>query len=117
MAQYEEITIDQGSDVAIQIYLVNNDGSAKNLNSHTVSAKMKKTYSSTDSDTTVFTAGVQDPYTDGIISLALTNIQTEALRKGRHVFDVELSYTDSDGATIIERVLEGRVHVTPSVTR
>jgi len=30
---------------------------------------------------------------------------------------VELSFIDSSGDTIIERVLEGRIQVTPSVTK
>ena len=116
MAKYEELYIDQGSDVAVQIYLVNDDGSAKNLRSHSVAAKIKKTYNTPDSDAVSFTAGVQEPETDGIISLALTNSQTQNLKKGRHVYDVEINFTDSDGINVVERVLEGRIHVTPSVT-
>ena len=49
--------------------------------------------------------------------MSLTNVQTDALKAGRYVYDVELSFVDSAGATIIERVLEGRITVTPSVTR
>ena len=41
MAQYEEITIDQGSDVAIQLDLVDHTGAAKSLLNHSVAAKMK----------------------------------------------------------------------------
>lgn len=117
MARYEEFTIDQGSDVAIQLDLVNDDGSIKNLIDHTVAAKMKKTYGSDSADTVEFTAIIPDPATDGIITLSLTNAQTDALKQGRYVYDVELSYQDSDSNTIIERILEGRIQVTPSVTR
>ena len=42
MAQFEEITIDQGADATIQLELVNQDGSAKNLVNHSVTAKLKK---------------------------------------------------------------------------
>ena len=41
MAQEETFTIDQGADVAIQLYLVNTDGSPKNLTNHLITAKMK----------------------------------------------------------------------------
>jgi len=39
------------------------------------------------------------------------------LKPGRYVYDAELSFVDSAGATITERVLEGRIQVTPSVTK
>jgi len=116
MAQYEEFTIDQGSDVAIEIHCIDGQGATKNLANHTPSAKMKKTYTSSDSDTTSFTAIVSDT-TAGVITLSLTNTQTDALAKGRYVYDVELSFLDSDSNTIVERILEGRIQVTPSVTK
>jgi hypothetical protein len=117
MAQYEEFTIDQGTDVAIELHLTNLDGSKKDLDAHTVFAKMKKTYNSDSSDSLTFNTLVSDPATDGIITLSLTNIQTDTLKKGTYVYDVELTYQDSAAKNIIERVLEGKIFVTPSVTR
>ena len=116
MAQYEEITIDQGADASIELHLVNTDGSKKNLTNHTITAKMKKNYTSDSSDTTDFVSTVSNAL-DGIATISLTNIQTDALKAGRYVYDVELSFLDSDGDTIIERVLEGKITITPSVTR
>jgi hypothetical protein len=100
MAQYEEFTIDQGTDVAIELHLTNLDGSKKDLDAHTVFAKMKKTYNSDSSDSLTFNTLVSDPATDGT-----------------YVYDVELTYQDSAAKNIIERVLEGKIFVTPSVTR
>ena len=117
MAQYEEFTIDQGSDVAIEIHLVNADGSVKNLTGHSATAKMKKSYNSDSADTISFTANIVFPATDGVVTLALTNTHTDALRAGKYVYDAEISYQDSSSNTIIERVLEGRIQVTPSVTK
>ena len=117
MAQYEEITIDQGADVAVEIQLIDKTGAAKNLTNHTITAKMKKTYNSDSAETTSFTAFVVNPAARGIATLALTHTQTDNLKPGRYVYDVEMSYMDSDGDTIIERVLEGQIVVTPSVTR
>jgi hypothetical protein len=118
MAQYEEFSIDQGADVAIEIHLIDpTTGSAKDLTDHSVSAKMKKTYNSDSADTVVFTSIVTEPREDGVITLSLTNTQTDALKPGRYVYDVELLFVDSDDNNIIERVLEGRIQVTPSVTR
>jgi len=117
MATYEEFTIDQGADVTIQLECVDTQGAKKNLTDHSVAAKMKKNYNSGDSDTTSFTAIVASPPTDGIISLSLTNTQTDALKAGRYVYDVEISYVDSSATTIRERILEGRIQVSPSVTK
>lgn len=117
MAQYEEISIDQGSDVSIEIRLGNPDGTKKNLTGYSVAAQLRQTYNSSDSDAIDFTANIQDPATDGKLHLSLTNAQTDALDKKRYVYDVEISHQDSDDNTIIERVLQGVVNVNPSVTR
>lgn len=119
MADYEDFTIDQGADVAIELHLQETDGSKKDLTAHSAFAKMKRSYNSVDSDEIVsFTTTVADPSTDGILVLSLTNTQTDALNpRLRYVYDVELTFQDSDGNTIIERILEGKIKVTPSVTR
>ena len=117
MAQYEEFTIDQGADVAVEIHLVNLDGSAKDLTNHSINAKLKKTYTSDSADTLSFNSIIATPSTGGVATISLTNIQTDTLKNGRYVYDVEMSYVDSTGDSIVERVLEGRVQVTPSVTR
>jgi hypothetical protein len=117
MAAYEEFNIDQGADLAVELHLINADGSTKDLTNHSVAAKLKKNYNSDSDETTDFNAIIATPPTDGIITLSLTNTQTDALSKGRYVFDVEISFVDSDDNTIIERVLEGRAQVAPSVTR
>lgn len=118
MADYEEITIDQGADVAIELHLVEQDGSKKDLTDYSAAAKMKRNYNSDSADTVDFTTIIPSPASDGIVVISLTNEQTDALNtRGRYVYDVEISFDDSDGNTIIERVLEGKIKVTPSVTR
>jgi hypothetical protein len=117
MAQYEEFVIDQGADIALELHLVETDGSVKNLTNHGVTAKLKKTYNSDSADTVDFLSVVTAPATDGIVNISLTNTQTDSLKPGKYVYDVELSFVDSDNNTIIERILEGRAVVTPSVTK
>lgn len=116
MAQYEEFTIDQGSDVAIELHLVDKNDAVKNITGHTVTAKLKKNYNSDSSDTTDFTSIISNA-TGGITTLSLTNAQTDALKVGRYVYDVEIAFNDSSGTTIRERILEGRIQVSPSVTK
>jgi len=117
MAQFEELGIDQGSDVAIEIHLTNPDGSTKDLSNHSVESKMKKTYNSDSDQTYTFNSIISSPATDGILVLSLTNTETDAIKAGKYVYDVEISFIDSDSNTIIERVLEGNIHVKPSATR
>jgi hypothetical protein len=118
MATYEDFTIDQGADVAFQLELAEADGSTKDLSNHTVAAKMKKSFNSDAEDTVDFEAIVSQPATDGVVVLSLTNEQTDALStRGRYVYDVELTFQDSDGNSIVERILEGKIKVNPSVTR
>lgn len=117
MAQYEDLQIDQGTDVSIELHLVQKDGAVKNLTNHAVAAKMKRTYNSDSDNTTVFSTIIATPASDGVVTLSLTNTQTDALKPGRYVYDVEVSFVDSDDNTIISRVLEGQIEVTPSVTR
>jgi len=118
MARYEELVIDQGSDIVIELRLINEDKSKKNLSGFTASAKMAPNYSASDSDKISFSASIAEPPSDGIVQLSLTNQQTDALNaKRKYVYDVEISFQDSDSNTIVERVLEGLIKVTPSVTR
>ena len=117
MAQYEDITIDQGADQTLKLELVDTSGAKKNLTGFSASAQLRKTYNSSDSDAVTFTSQIPSPATDGIVNLTLTNVQTGSLRSGRYVYDVEISNVDSAGATIVERILEGQITVTPSVTR
>lgn len=119
MADYEDFTIDQGADVAIELHLQETDGSKKDLTGHTVTAKMKRSYTSVDSDEIIdFSTIVSEPPTDGIAILSLTNTQTDSLNtRTRYVYDVELAVNDSDDNVLIERILEGKIKVSPSVTR
>lgn len=117
MAVYEEFEIDQGADTMIELRLVNVDGSAKNLTGYSVNSKMKKSYNSDSDDTYELSPIIQTPATSGILNLNFTNSQTDNFPAGRFVYDVEISFIDSDGFTITERILEGRITVTPSVTK
>ena len=116
MAQYEELSIDKGTDITLQLELEDTSGNPKNLTNHTVAGKVKKTYNTPDNEATSFTAELVAPATSGVVNLSLTNTQTGAFKAGRYVYDVEISFVDNDAQTVIERILEGTITVTPSVT-
>ena len=128
MAQQEDIEIDKGTDVAIRLDLYNTDGSAKIMNTidsggnqveiYTISSKIKKTYNTKDSDAIVFSGTSIDPDDrNNVVHLSLTNIQTEAMKPGRYVYDVDIIFADSDSDqgsfNQIERILQGNLTVTP----
>lgn len=123
MAHYEDLTVDQGSDLSVELHLINKDQTKKNLTGYSVSGKIAPNYASSDSDKVAFTAIIASPDSDGIVNLSLTNLQTDLLiPKKRYVYDVEISYvSESDGegnlTYIVERILEGQLTVTPSVTK
>ena len=123
MAYYEDLTIDQGTDVSIELHLINKDKSKKDLTDYSVTAWLKPNYAADSAEKISFTGIVADPPTDGVVNLSLTNLQTDSLStKKRYVYDVELSFvSESDGlgnlTYIIERILEGTLQVTPSVTK
>lgn len=118
MAFYQDITIEQGADFAMEIHLVEPDQSKKDLTLFNVEGKLKRNYNTVDSaDIFDFTAYVSNPGTEGVIVLQLTNEQTDAMTKNKYVYDVEISHLDSDNNTLIERVMEGYAYVKPSVTK
>ena len=116
MAQYEYFTFDQGSDIAVELHLQDASGNKKNLTNYSGAATMKRSYNSDSSETHYFDFAIQSPPTDGIVTIWLTNSQTDAMESGKYVYDVEISYVDSNDNNIIERILEGKIDLTPSVT-
>jgi hypothetical protein len=116
MAQNRDLTIDQGTDITVELHLKEENGAAKNLTGHTLRGKIKKNYDTTDSDQIFdWTTTVSAPASDGIALITLTNTITDTMKPGRYVYDIELLSGDSD--VIVERILEGKINVTPSVTK
>tara|TARA_B100001939_G_C16805616_1_gene557675 strand:+ start:216 stop:542 length:327 start_codon:yes stop_codon:yes gene_type:complete len=108
MATVQNITIDQGTTYSLTITLTNDDGTAKDLSSYTVSAQMRKSYYT--STYTAFTTAKVD--LTGELTISLTAAQTSDIKAGRYVYDIEIA---SSSETL--RILEGIVTVTPEVTK
>ena len=108
MAIKANLVIDQGADYSTSVSLTDEDGNIVPLNNYTVSAQIRKTYSSSDSFS--FTAVVREEL--GEISLSLTDTQTANITAGRYVYDVFIT-----NSGITSRIVEGIVTVTPRVTR
>ena len=100
--------MDQGSDFEFRFDVSDADGTALDLGSHTVRAQMRKHHSSANAFS--FTA---DAYSNGTVVLSMTADQTSNVEAGYYVYDVEAV----SAANVVSRVLEGKVRVTPEVTR
>jgi hypothetical protein len=110
MAVYSNIVIDQGADYSASIDVTDSDGDTIDLSGYTAAGQIKKTYSS--STAVDFTVSIASPASAGILNIGLSNTQTNAMKAGRYVYDIEI--TNSGG--VKTRVLEGQVEITPGVT-
>ena len=106
------LTIDQGASFKAEIDVKDADGDALDLTGFTGAGQMRKTYSS--STKTDFSVQFKNPRSSGTLSISLTAVQTNALKAGRYVYDVEITKTSDAEVT---RVVEGQIDVTPGVTR
>jgi len=116
MAQQRDLKIDQGTDITLELHLKEENGTPKSLSGHVLRGKIKKTYDTTDSDQIFdFITAVTSPATSGIATITLNNETTDLMKPGRYVYDIEL--VSGDSTEIVERILEGKINVTPSVTK
>jgi hypothetical protein len=111
MAVYSNIVIDQGADYSASIDVTDSDGDTIDLSGYTAAGQIRKTYSS--STAVDFTVSIASPASAGTLNIGLSNTQTNAMKAGRYVYDVEI--TNSGG--VKTRVLEGQVEITPGVTQ
>jgi len=110
MAIISNLTIDQGSTFSVDIDVTDSDGDALDLTDFTVQGQMRKTY--TSSTATTFVSEITNA-TGGVVTISLTAATTNALKAGRYVYDVEIT----SPASVVTRIVEGQVEVTPGVTQ
>ncbi len=110
MAVYSNILVDQGADYSASIDVTDNDGDNINLTGYSGAGQIRKSYSSTTAVN--FTVAVASPATAGVLNISLSNSQTNAMKAGRYVYDVEITK-----AGVKTRVLEGQLEITPGVTQ
>jgi hypothetical protein len=111
MAVYSDISVDQGADFSAEVIVDDSDGTLANLTGYTVAGQIRKTYSS--STKVDFTCTVTDAAA-GEITIGLSNTQTNAMKAGRYVYDVEITKTSTGYKT---RVIEGQITVNAGVTQ
>jgi len=107
---YSYLHASQGSDTVFTITLQDQNGAVQDLTGYTVRSKYARAHSSATKYS--FLAEIKSPATDGKITLTLTDSATDSIKPGNYVFDTEL--VDSTGS--VDRVLEGLLEISPSVT-
>ena len=105
------LTIDQGSDFAIDL-VVKDDDVVKNLTGYLARAQMRTTKGASTVAAT-FTCTIIDA-TNGALKMELTNAVSSAISAGKYYYDLEL-YTS--GNVVVSRLMQGTVILTPEVTR
>lgn len=120
MAQYRDLEIDQGSDVKWEVELQETDGTPRNITNYNIIGCVNRSYDADSSDMFSMATDFAGSPTLGTFQISLTNLQTEQMNLRRYVYDVEISYTDSSQSgnpTVKERVLEGNIMVSRSVSK
>ena len=110
MAIAQNIIIDQDADYSQQFTAKTDAGAVIDLTNSTLDAQIRKSFASTTAkafNPTIVSA------TAGTFTLALTDVQTSGLERGRHVYDVRVL----DASSTYTRIQEGVATVSPSVTR
>ena len=103
-------TIEQGATFSRVITLQEN-GSAMSLSGYSAASQFRSTHDSSTVAGTI-TSNVTNA-SGGVLTLSMTATQTGNIEEGIYVYDVEI--TSSAGA--VTRILQGKVTVTPQVTR
>lgn len=110
MAQYTDITIDQGSTYSGKIPVVGSNKLPVDLSNYSARGQIRRSYASSTSVS--FSTSIEEP-TSGIVFINLTPAQTGAMKPGRYVFDVEI-YNEDESDVI--RICEGQAEITPRAT-
>ena len=112
-----DFTIDQGADFTMQM-VVKEDGATKNITGYSARAHLRSKH--TDPDTNpdaIFSCSIPNPV-GGELLMEMDHSVTEGLTSGHYVYDLEIYTTDTGGNDdVVVRLLQGKVKVSPEVTR
>ena len=115
MAHYEDLEIDQGASAKWQVQCLGPDGNIRDLSNFRARGSVKKIYETSDSDSLNFLVNIEAPPTSGVVTFSLNASQTSQITRRRYVYDVEMEIQEDSDITV-ERILEGKVLVSRSVT-
>ena len=105
------LVIDQGSDFALDL-VIKQAGTALNLTNYSGRAQMRTAHSAASVSAT-FTVTVTNAV-QGALKLQLPGNTSKNIAAGQYIYDLEI-FTASD--SIVKRIIQGDVTLTPEVTR
>jgi hypothetical protein len=111
LADFVELTIEQGATFSTEVTVNDANGFAKDLQDYTVRSQIRKSYYSTTAID--FEVSIDSP-TDGLVTMELSAETTSNIAPGRYVYDVQI---EEDSTGIVTRIFEGIATVLPGVTR
>jgi hypothetical protein len=111
-AAYQDLFLEQGSTFITELTLTDNNGYPYDLSQMTIKAQARKSYYSPNVVIN-FVTTIYDANTGTITLTANANTTALVSASQKLVYDVILRNTD----TTVTRVLEGRIFISPSVTR
>ena len=115
MAHYEDIEVDQGASVKYQIQLLDVDGEKRDLSDYRARGRLNRSHDADSKESLDFFVNIASPPENGVINFSLSPEETHRLSRRRYVYDIEIEYEDKD-ISVVERILEGKVLVSRSVT-
>ena len=105
------LVIDQGSDFALDL-VIKQAGTALNLANYSGRAQLRTTVGASSASAS-FSVTVTNA-SEGALKMQLSAATSTALAAGQYVYDLEI-YTAND--SIVKRIIQGEVTLTPEVTR
>ena len=105
------LVIDQGSDFALDL-VIKEAGSALNLSNYSGRAQLRTSVDASSASAT-FTVTVTNA-SNGALKMQLPAATSSGISAGQYVYDLEI-YTSAD--SIVKRIMQGDVTITPEVTR
>ena len=110
MAAYSELFLEQYADFSTNINIDDTQGDAINLAGYSASSQMRKSYYSS----TAYNFVVQiTNAAQGEITISMNSANTANMSPGRYVYDLNIT----DRNSVVTRVVEGIVLVSPGATR
>jgi hypothetical protein len=110
MAQFVELSMDQGTSFGVDILVINDDGSPRNVSNSTFTCSVRKSYySSSPTANLVITAA---DAANGVIYANANSAITANIRPGRYLYDIKETKSNT-----VSRLVEGIITVYPQVTK
>ena len=107
------LIIDQGATWNITLTYKNSDGSPINLTGYTAALQLRTSYDASSAALSLSSgSGIVLGGTAGTIAVTATATQTGSLTAGEYVYDLEIT-----SSSVVTRLVQGRITVTPQVTR